>query len=230
VHRAGSRVVIAALHAGAGQRGLFWRPPLQGRINQPFRAELHMNRRVTMPRSPRLLLSLLLLLLAAFAAPAARAQRAGEASTVFDPKSGRFGSGLGEESGRVPDTLAVSAAKVWAALPAVYEELGVPLTVVDSASLYLGSVRVTTRRPVGGLRLSMILECGTGNYGPNAERYTVQLTVVSGVRSLDAGHSTIETRVVGSASQNGLSNSVKCGTNGMLEEKIVNMLRDKLGH
>ena len=76
----------------------------------------------------------------------------------------------------------------------------------------------------------MILECGTGNYGPNAERYTVQLTVLSGVRSLDAGHSTIESRVVGIASQNGLSSSVKCGTNGMLEEKIVNTLRDKLGH
>lgn len=172
----------------------------------------------------------LLLLVTVVAAPAARAQRAGEASGLFDPKSGRFGSSVGEEAGRVPDTLDVPAARAWAMLPAVFEELGVPLSVVDSSNLYLGAVRVTTRRPVGGLRLSMIIECGTGNYGPNAERYTVQLTVLSGVHSIDAGHSTIESRVMGNASPNGLSGSVRCGSNGALEERIVSVLRDKLAH
>ena len=179
--------------------------------------------------SPRVIRALFLLA-AVVAAPAAHAQRAGEASGLFDPKSGRFGSSVGDESGRVPDTLAVPAARVWALLPAVYEEIGVPLSVVDSTNLYLGAVRVTTRRPVAGLRLSMIIECGTGNYGPNAERYTVQLTVLTGVHSIDAGHTSIESRVMGNASPNGLSGSVRCGSNGMLEEKILSVLRDKLAH
>ena len=173
---------------------------------------------------------LLLAVVVVVVAPAARAQRAGEASGLFDPKSGRFGSSVGEDGGRVPDTLSVPATRVWAMLPSVYEELGIPLTVVDSTNLYLGAVRVTTRRPVGGLRLSMIIECGTGNYGPNAERYTVQLTVLSGVHAIDAGHTTLETRVLGNAAPNGTSGSVKCGTNGALEEKVASILRDKLAH
>ena len=158
------------------------------------------------------------------------AQRAGEASTLFDTRSGRFTGALVAESTREPDTLAFGAAKVWAALPGVYSELGVLITIADSAGQYLGAVRVTTRRPVGGLRLSMILECGTGNYGPIAERYTVQLTLLSGVHAIDATHSTIETRVAGSASPNGLSTTVKCGSNGALEEKLVAILREQLAH
>lgn len=170
-----------------------------------------------------------LALVAALAAPPpAWAQRGAEASSIFDPRSGRF-TGKLEDAARVPDTIAVGAAKVWSLLPGIYEELGVPLTVVDSANQVLGAIRVTTRHPVGGMRLSMILECGTGNYGPNAERYTVQLTLLSGVHPLDDTHSTVETRVSGSASPNGLSSSVKCGSNGMLEEKVVAMLHERLG-
>ena len=172
---------------------------------------------------------LVLGLLATFiAAPSAHAQRAGEVTTTFDPRSGRFGGELGGGS-RPPDTLEVSADRAWAVLPGAYAELGVPLTVVDTTSHYLGARSVTMRHPVGGLRLSRILECGTGSFGPNAERYTVQLTVLSAVQSLDATHSLVTTRVGGSAAPNGLSSSVRCETEGALEEKLLSILRGRAG-
>jgi hypothetical protein len=174
-------------------------------------------------------LGALALLVALGVAPSAHAQRAGEVTTTFDPRSGRFGGELGEGS-RAPDTLAVTADRLWAVLPDAYAELGVPLTVVDTAAHYLGARSVTMRRPVGGLRLSRIVECGTGSFGPNAERYTVQLTVLSAVQPVDATHSLVVTRVGGSAAPNGLSSSVKCQTNGALEDKLLSVLRARLAH
>jgi hypothetical protein len=173
------------------------------------------------------LLSFLLLAVLAVA-PSASAQAPGVVTALFDPVSGRFSSSLGDEPGRAPDTLTASAERVWSVLPSVYTELGVGLTVVDSAMRYLGAIRATTRRPVAGLRLARILECGTGNLGPNAERYTVQLTLVTGVRPIDSTHSTVVTRVVGNAAPNGLNSSVKCGSNGALEEKLLSVLRAHL--
>ncbi|MFL5617237.1 MAG: hypothetical protein ACJ79A_02450 [Gemmatimonadaceae bacterium] len=163
------------------------------------------------------------------AAPRVHAQRAGEVTTTFDPRSGRFGGEIGGGS-REPDTLAASAERVWAVLPEAYAELGVPLTVVDTAAHYLGARSVTTRRPVGGIRLSRIVECGSGSFGPNAERYTVQLTLLSAVRPIDTTHSVLMMGVGGSAMPNGLSSSVKCQTNGALEEKLLAVVRARLAH
>jgi hypothetical protein len=157
------------------------------------------------------------------------AQRAGESGLV-DMKSGRFSTNMfANEPARDPDTLAVPAGKVWAALPAVYDALAVPLSVVDTTYRVLGAVRVTVRRPIGGDRLSLLLQCGVGAYGPVAERYTVQLTLVSAVRAIDDGHAVLETRVDGSAAQNGVNSSVRCASTGRLEEKVAQLVRKELG-
>lgn len=159
----------------------------------------------------------------------AAAQRAGE-SGLIDIKSGRFSTNVfANEPARDPDTLAAPIAKVWAALPTVYEALGVPLTLVDTTYRVLGAVRVTVRRPIAGNRLSLLLECGTGIYGPVAERYTVQLTLVSAVRAIDDTHAALETRVEGNAAQNGVNTSVRCGSTGRLEEKVAQLVRKELG-
>ncbi len=147
----------------------------------------------------------------------------------FDSGDGCFALSLAAyEPARVPDTLAAPAAKVWNALNQVYGELGVPVTVVDTETRVVGAIRATQRRPVGGERLSRILECGSGPYGPNAEHYTVQLTVLSAVQSV-GDKTTIDTRVGGSASPNGLNSSVNCGSTGALEEKILGAVKKQLG-
>ena len=170
----------------------------------------------------------LLVVSIAATAVAAAAQGAARAGP-FDPKSGRFATSLPSESNRPPDTLAVSSDKVWAAINQVYGQLGIPITVVDTQSKVLGALRATQRHPVAGERLSRIVECGTGPYGPNAERYTVELTALSAVAPINATTTIIDTRVGGVASPNGLNSSVACGSTGVLEDKILDAVKKQLG-
>lgn len=147
----------------------------------------------------------------------------------FDPRAGKFSTFISGESARAPDTIAVSSDKVWAALIQVYGELGVALTVADTQSHVLGALRLVQRKPVGGRPLSRLLECGESAYGPNADRYTVQLTALTAVESLGAKLTAIDTRVSGSAAGNGASTSVACSSSGALEERVATMVRKALG-
>jgi hypothetical protein len=165
----------------------------------------------------------------ALGATRAGAQRAGESGGAIDSKSGRFLGEFSRVPARPPDTLAVSEERAFAALPAVFTALAVPLTVVDSSAKAMGAVRVLVRRPISGQRLSMLLECGTGNYGPNAERYSVQLTLVARAKAIDSTHTEVLTMVRGDAAPNGLSTSVACASTGRLEDRFAELLRKELG-
>lgn len=167
-------------------------------------------------------------LLWAAAPPAAMAQRPGETGGAMDLQSGRFAAVFSTEPVRAPDTIAASPVRTFAVLPRAFEALGVPISLVDTAAVVLGAVRVLVRRPIGGDRLSLLLECGNGSYGPNADRYSVQLTMLAAVRAVDSTHSEVHTRVEGSASPNGLNTNVRCGSTGRLEERFVALLRREL--
>jgi len=158
---------------------------------------------------------------------AASAQSAGLGP--FDARAGKFGSVIISEAARTPDTIAVPREKVWAALIQVYAELGISLTVADTESHVIGALRVAQRKPIGGQQLSRLLECGVSSYGPNADRYAVQLTALSAVQSVGEGLTTIDTRVGGSASPNGINSTVSCASSGVLEAKVTAMVRKALG-
>ena len=164
--------------------------------------------------------------LASSASPAV-AQGAARAGP-FNPQSGRFGTALPNEAARAPDTLSAPSDRVWAALTQVYGDLGIQLSVVDTETHVIGALRVVQRRPVGGERLSRLLECGSGAYGPNAERYTVQLTILTAVQSIGENRTIIDTRAGGQAAPNGLNSTVPCGSTGVLAEKLIAMLRKAL--
>ena len=64
---------------------------------------------------------------------------------------------------------------------------------------------------------------------PNAERYTVQLTLLAAVHAVDAAHTEVHTRVEANASPNGLSTVVKCLPTGRLEDRFAEQLKKELG-
>lgn len=167
-------------------------------------------------------------LLCLLVAPAAVAQSGRYGP--FDPKSGRFGGAIPNEPAHAPDTLSMTQQKAWEALPALFAKLGVAISVVDTESHVLGALRVPQRRMVAGERLSRLLECGTGSFGPNADRYSVNLTVLVSVQSLPDGQAVIETRVGGVAAPNGLNSSVNCASTGVLEDRITAELRTLAAH
>jgi hypothetical protein len=171
--------------------------------------------------------SLLLLVAAGTLLPLrpARAQAGRAQAGVFDPRTGRFAYAFPAEAERAADTVAAPVPRVWEARHSIYVTLGIPVTLVDSASHVIGAVRATQRRLVANRRLSALLECGMGSYGPNADRYTVQLSALSAVRELPDGRSVVDSRVGGVAAPNGVNSSVNCGSTGVLEDVIAEELR-----
>lgn len=162
------------------------------------------------------------------AAGAPSSAQDGVQGRTFDVKSGRFGKAFGS-SERPPDSLAIASGRVWAALTAVYSELDIPLSVADSETHVIGALYLSRRRPVGGERLSRILECGDGSFGPNADHYEVQLTALSGVAPIDSTHTALTIAVAGVALANGNSSRIACTTKGVLERKILDKVRKITG-
>ena len=178
-------------------------------------------------RSPSVfaLLTTLALAACALSASAQGVARVGP----FDPRSGKFSGVIASEPARPPDTVAVSIGKAWTALAQVYDQLGIKLSVADREGHVIGVLRGMQHRPIAGNQLSRLLECGSGPYGPNAERYTVHLTMLSYISAVNDTLSAIDTRVGGTASPNGVSATVVCASSGVLEEKVAALLRKALG-
>lgn len=180
-------------------------------------------------RSPKrsTLMSVLVFLCVCGAAASAHAQATGLGP--FDPKTGRYGSAVTAGPARAPDTLNATPAKVWSALIQVYSQMGVPLSIADTEKLVIGALRVAQRKPVGGQRLSSLLECGSSVYGSNADQYAVKLTWLSHVQAINDKQSAVDVRVGGSAAPNGLNSTVNCASTGKLEEMTTQELRKALG-
>ena len=119
---------------------------------------------------------------------------------------------------------------VWAVLPQVFEDLDVPLAVHDSDSKKIGNDGFQPRR-VGGSRLSQFLRCGTGMTAtPNADRYQVTMSLTTRLSEADDGGTTIVTVVWATAKPRDVGgNAVNCASTGELENRISEMVTEKLG-
>lgn len=117
----------------------------------------------------------------------------------------------------------------WAALPLVYEELGIAGRVLDTGSRTFGARRFRTRQ-IGGRRTEEYVRCASQSMGPSAVAgYRLELSVVSRVERSPGGQGAVSTYVTGSASAiDGTSTSpVRCVTTGRLEERIARMLSER---
>ena len=147
--------------------------------------------------------------------------------TGLDARSGRFGVSTIGGSDRPADAVLMDVKSAWAALPRAYAAVGLTPTVLDTAQMVLGVQGLVIHKPLGGERLSRLLDCGIDVTGPNADYYEVRLTVMSGVRAADDGSSALTTRVTAYAQANGQSSNVRCGSTGRLEEKIAAAINTK---
>lgn len=139
----------------------------------------------------------------------------------YDARSGRWTRSVSPASGRPSDSLLAAPDKVWAALPAVYESLGMKPTSRDDQTMVTGVQNLVVRRRLGGEALSRALDCGLDVLGANADNFEVHLTVMSLVRPTSPSGSALDTRVSAWAAPNGLSTTVQCGSTGRLEDRIA---------
>jgi len=117
----------------------------------------------------------------------------------------------------------------WGALPVVYDSLRIPIAVVDTMNMRLGSGSFHPSR-IGGRRLSRYLDCGRGMTGANADTYRVTISLVSWV-SERSGSTQVHTAIQASAKARDVNSyPVNCSSKGVLEREIaeltVQVLRD----
>jgi hypothetical protein len=122
----------------------------------------------------------------------------------------------------------VAAARIWNALPAVYDSLGLPITDRDAEARSMGTTSFKIRRRLGNVPLSRYLECGDTQGLPSADSYDVLLTVST--RLAPAGDSTaVVTRVDALARPTFVSGEyVNCGSTRALEKRFFDILAAEL--
>lgn len=119
----------------------------------------------------------------------------------------------------------------WAALKAVYNELGIPVTTLVDASHLIANERFKTRRRIGKLPMQNILDCSSQQGIPNAETYDVMMSISSYlVKNPTAGFNLV-TRIDATGKSPNFSReaTVNCLSQGALEKLIGEMVRKKTG-
>lgn len=175
------------------------------------------------------LLRLCLLALPLASMACSQARRGAGAREVIDQheSTGRYIQIVTETSSS-SHTVAAPAHRVWTALHRVYEDLGVSLSLDDSANRRLGNTRFRQRR-INGQRLSAFLDCGSGSgVASYANSYSVTMSLTT-IIAEDADRRTIvQTQFNAVAEPRATSgNPLQCTSNGNLERTIVEKIAEQ---
>lgn len=131
----------------------------------------------------------------------------------------------------ISSSVDASPERVWAALPEVYRELGIPEGTIDPVERVYGNRRVTLPR-IGGERTSQLVRCGSASMaGPmSGSQYRTRLSVLTWVQE-EGGKTSVTTQVGASARRlEGTSTEeVACASTGRLEARIAELLAARLG-
>jgi hypothetical protein len=125
--------------------------------------------------------------------------------------------------------LAVAPARAFAALKAVYDELGIPSGINEPANGRIGNTNFFKTRKLANEAISTYLNCGNSITGPAADNYRVYMSLVSVVRPDGNGASELETAFTAQAQnmEGTAGDKVVCGTTGRLEQSIEQSLLRK---
>ncbi|MEJ7813183.1 MAG: hypothetical protein WKG32_22425 [Gemmatimonadaceae bacterium] len=166
---------------------------------------------------------------------AAPAPTIGQTGTRVTTAGGGSGQTMTLESTSGPSTSAVSlrAARdvIWREIPAVYEELGIPLTKVDAASFVVGNEGMKVTRRLKGVPLSRFLQCGGAAPGSaNADTYEITLSVLSQLRPATEGETQVVTTVDAAARPVAFNatSTVACSSTGALERRLHDRLTERV--
>jgi len=125
-------------------------------------------------------------------------------------------------------TLSAPMADVWRALPAAYESLNIPLSMIDSTTRLVGNSGFNARRRLGTIPLVRLIDCGTTQGGPSAETYDIRLSVTTQLTAGDGG-TTISTTVDAQGKPVAFAGEyIRCSSTGVLESRIADAVKSRL--
>jgi hypothetical protein len=124
----------------------------------------------------------------------------------------------------------VAPSRAFAAVKAVYEELGVPLATNDPATGRIGNTNFFKTHKFGTEAISTYLNCGNSITGSAADTYRVYISLVSMVLPDGKGASELETSFTAQAQnmEGTAGDRIACGTTGRLEERIRKAVLQKV--
>ena len=146
------------------------------------------------------------------------APRAEETSTGFSFR-------INSQVVAIEQPLAAPADSVWAALPDVLREMGIPPQMNAAGDRTIGNQRITARR-IAGDRTDNYVRCGNQGAGASAmSLMRIRLSVLATVRPEGDTRSRLFTEVTGTANPvEGSGSATLCASNGALEKKIADAL------
>lgn len=129
----------------------------------------------------------------------------------------------------VDSVVAVSPVAAWAALPAVFETLGVEATTVDTRARAMGNERFTASR-LEGRSLSDYIDCGTSFGRARADQYQVTMQILVQVGRDPSGGTRLRTLLDAYAQPRDVSgNAYHCASTGRLERRVADLIAQRAG-
>ncbi|MEP6778604.1 MAG: hypothetical protein ABJC26_01850 [Gemmatimonadaceae bacterium] len=122
--------------------------------------------------------------------------------------------------------LPYSVEKVWAALPAAFDSIFVPVATIDPTSHRFGNEGFKLRQRLGKTTLSRLFDCGETQIGANADSYEIFLIVVAQVTPVGSASASLTTTI--DASAKSIANSqgyIKCSSKGLLEARLMAQIK-----
>lgn len=155
-------------------------------------------------------------------------ENSGIGTVTIDAVSSRFDIEYMEDVSVTRDTVHAIAEEVWNLVPEAYVQLDIPIRGVNPDARLLGNTGFRARGHLADLRLSRLVNCGRTMTGDIADRYDVELKVLTQVHDVD-GRSVVASVVEATARPRGVSgNPVRCSSSGRLEREIVTRVQTQL--
>jgi hypothetical protein len=122
--------------------------------------------------------------------------------------------------------------RIFPLVAAAYDELGIPIETLQTASFMLGNTSFRARRSIGGIDMTRIVDCGSTNTGQRAASNTITFNIITQVRAVDPSKVAIETSLTAIARSidGASSNPVNCSTLGALEQRITAEVQRRAGN
>lgn len=133
---------------------------------------------------------------------------------------------LTHESSANVHQLNASANRVWAALRAAFDSIGIVPETIDPATRSMGNVSFKAHGRLKGTPLSRFIDCGESTQiGANADSYDVVLTFGTQVKAVDAGSAwlAVSLDAVGRPATFAQEYS-RCSSRGELERRFTDIV------
>jgi hypothetical protein len=140
---------------------------------------------------------------------------------VIVPGAGSSPFTIAAVSGLSTVELAYPIDRVWKVMPAVFDSVAVPVSLLDPQTHTMGNRGFKLRGKLGKVGLGRYIDCGTTQIGPNAESYDITLTLTTALSTTSGGATAMTIDLEASAKPLAFSQEpFRCSTKGALEQRV----------